>query len=127
MPSFGIPLPDGAQMPTGSGQMAPNPIGAIGAFRLPTDPIYFFTLTLENIVVGSRYRVTRHSTGAELAAGIATSTTEVIAGVPAYSSGMLMDVTVRNASGTPTYKIFDSAAFASPDGAGVYVLQQLDE
>jgi len=116
--------------------VAPNPRGkqvgnlfgvSYGAARLPTDPVYYFTLTLENIVVGSRYRVTRHSTGAELATGVAASTTEVISGVPAYSSGMLMDVTVRNASGSPAYKIFDSAAFASPDGAGVYVLQQLDE
>jgi hypothetical protein len=123
----GLPTPGLQFFPLARGQIAPFGRYALGVQRLPTDPVYYFTLTLENIVVGSRYRVTRHSTGAELAAGIATSTTEVIGGVPAYSSGMLMDITVRNASGTPAYKIFDSAAYASPSGAGVYVLQQLDE
>lgn len=39
--------------------MAPNCLGVTdGVFRLPTDPLYFSTLTLSGIVVGSRYIVT---------------------------------------------------------------------
>ena len=97
------------------------------AFRLPTDPLFYFTLTLKNIVVGSRYRITRNSDGSELATGVASSTSEVISGVPAYSSNMLMNVTVRNASGSPNYKIFDTAAYAVQAGSSAYILQQLDE
>ena len=44
---------------------------AAGPFRLPTDPLFYADLTLDNIIVGSRYRVTRHSTGDELATGVA--------------------------------------------------------
>ena len=100
---------------------------SVGVFRLPTDPLFYADLTLENIVAGSRYRVTRHSTGEELAQGVAASATEVIAGVPAYSNPMLIDITVRNASGTPTYKIFDTAAYLYKEGGSAYLLQQLDE
>lgn len=95
--------------------------------RLPTDPLFFSGLTLENIVAGSRYRVTRRSTGEELAAGVTASATEVITGVPAYSNPMLIDITVRNASGTPAYKIFDTAAYLYKTGGSAYILQQLDE
>lgn len=100
---------------------------SMGVLRLPTDPLFYFDLTLENIVVGSRYRITRQSTGAELATGVASSTTEVISGVPSFSSNMLMDITIRKASGSPNYKIFDTAAYANQAGSSAYILQQLDE
>lgn len=118
----------GTVVPAARGRMA-STAGqrAQGVFRLPTDPLFFFTLTLENIVVGSRYRVTRHSDGLELATGVAASTAEAISGVPAYSSNMLMDVTVRKASGSPNYKIFDTAAYATKIGSVAYILQQPDE
>jgi len=94
--------------------------------RLPSDPIFYFVITLENVVVGSRYRATRASDGLELATGVTSSMTEVISGVPSYSSNMLMNITIRNASGTPPYKIFDTAAYAAKEGTFVYVLQQQD-
>jgi len=100
---------------------------SMGTLRLPTDPLYYMELTLENIVVGSRYRITRQSTGQELASGVASSTTEVISGVPVYSSNMLMAVTVRKASGSPNYRIFDTNVYAAKLGASAYILQQLDE
>jgi len=110
---------------TGSGAAAH--LMSAGVFRLPTDPLFYADLTLENIVVGSRYRVTRASNGEELATGVAASTTEVISGVPAYSNPMLIDITVRNASGTPAYRIFDTAAYLYKTGGSAYILQQLDE
>lgn len=119
--------PDVTVAPAARGKMTATAMQANGVFRLPTDPLYYFTLTLSNIVVGSRYRVTRDDTGAELATGIASNTTEVIAGIPAFSSNMLMNITIRNASGSPAYRIFDTAAYAAREGTFVYVLQQLDE
>lgn len=124
-----IPDPRGTFTPLERGKMVSlaNTTATIGVFRLPTDPLFFSGLTLENIVAGSRYRVTRRSTGEELAAGVTASATEVIAGVPAYSNPMLIDITVRNASGTPAYKIFDTAAYLYKTGGSAYILQQLDE
>lgn len=98
-----------------------------GIFRLPSDPLYYTTLTLDNIVVGSRYRISRHSDNLELATGVAASTTEILTGIPVYSSNMLIDITVRLASTSPFYKIFDTAVTASPFGVSSYILQQLDE
>ena len=121
-----LPNPWMSMIPAQRGRSSSSPAGAIGVFRLPTDPLFYFSLTLENIVVGSRYRITRHSTGQELATGVASSSTEVIS-VPAFSSNMLMAITVRNASGTPAYKIFDTAAYAAQAGSSAYILQQLDE
>lgn len=123
-----LPTPFVTISPTTRGRMtsAGAPL-SVGAFRLPTDAIYYFDLTLENIVAGSRYRITRHDTGAELATGVAAATSEVVAGVPAYSAGMLMDITVRKASGAPNFKIFDTAAYAAQAGTSAYILQQLDE
>lgn len=100
---------------------------ASGPFRLPTDPLFYADLTLDNIVIGSRYRVTRRSTGDELATGVAASTTEVLASLPCYSNPMAVDITVRNASGSPAYKVFDTGASLSKTGGSAYILQQLDE
>ncbi len=123
-------IPNGfvTYVPAARGKMNSSLGGlSVGVFRLPTDPLYYMELTLENIVVGSRYRITRQSTGDELATGVAASTTEVISGVPVYESNMLMAVTVRKASGSPNYKIFDTNVYAAKLGASVYILQQLDE
>lgn len=114
-------------VPATRGKISSSGVESIGVFRLPTDPLFYFSLTLENIVVGSRYRITRQSTGEELATGVASSTTEVISGVPSFSSNMLMDITIRKASGSPNYKIFDTAAYAAQAGSSAYILQQLDE
>jgi len=122
-----IPNPQFQFVPALTGRVYPTTFGSVGVFRLPTDPLYYMELTLENIVVGSRYRITRQSTGAELATGVASSTTEVITGVPVYSSDMLMAVTVRKASGSPNYRIFDTNVYAAKLGASAYILQQLDE
>ena len=122
-----IPSPFCTIVPAARGKMSSTGFMSVGVFRLPTDPLYYMELTLENIVVGSRYRITRQSTGQELATGVASSTTEVIVGVPSFSSNMLMDITIRKASGSPNYKIFDTAAYANPAGSSAYILQQLDE
>lgn len=114
--------------PAGRGYTTGAHIGlSLGVARLPTDPLFYAPLTLENIVVGSRYRVTRASNGEELATGVASSTSEVLAGVPVFSNPMLVNITVRNASGSPAYRIFDTAAFLGRGGTSAYILQQLDE
>ena len=123
-----IPNPLGTLSPAARAKLAPTWHGiAIGVFRRSSDPLFFMSVTLDNIVVGSRYRITRASDGLELATGVVATSPEVVNGVPAFSSGMLTDITVRKSSGSPNYKIFDTAVFANPLGVSAYILQQLDE
>lgn len=104
--------------------------GALGVFRLPTDPLFYANLTLNNMVAGSRYRVTRHDNGNELATGVAAGSglvDVVLTGVACFANPAQVDITVRNASGSPAYRVFDTAAFIPKSGTSAYVLQQLDE
>lgn len=94
--------------------------------KLSTDSLYVTTLTLDNIIVGSRYRVTRRSTGAELATGVAADTTVVITPFPVYEANMVVDIMIRNASGATKYKPFAAAATMTEDGASAYILQVED-
>ena len=103
--SAGIPSPFGAIFTASSGRINGTPFGSIGVFRLPTDPLFYADLTLENIVVGSRYRVTRTSTGAQLATGVAAATTTVLVGLPCFANPMQVSITIRNASGSPVYHL----------------------
>lgn len=115
-------------VPAARGKNTPAPAAlSVGVFSLPTDPLFYADLTLENIVVGSRYRITRRDNGDELAAGVAASATEVLAGLAVFANPMPVDITVRNASGTPTYRIFDTSASLYKAGGSAYILQQLDE
>ena len=122
-----FPTPYGGIGPLTHAQSLSTPWGSLGINRLPTDPLFYADLTLDNIIIGSRYRVTRHSTGDELATGVAASTSEVLASLPCYSNPMQVDITVRNASGSPVYRVFDTAASLGRTGGSAYILQQLDE
>ncbi len=112
-----------------SGKIASSLGTSLGVFRLATDPLYTATLTLRNVVAGSRYRITRTDTGAELATGVAGGSglvDVVLSGVAAYANPQQVDITVRNASGTPTYKVFNTSAFLPKSGAEAYILQLVD-
>jgi hypothetical protein len=113
-----------------TGRVSPMLHGHIvGVFRLPTDPLFYADLTLRNVVAGSRYRVTRADTGAELATGLVSGSglvDQVISGVACYANPQQVNITVRNASGTPKYKIFDTAAFITKSGASAYIIQIQD-
>jgi hypothetical protein len=114
-------------VPAQSGRVQASHFGATaGVFRLPTDPLFYADLTLLNIVVGSRYRITRNDTSAELATGVASSTAETAFGLACYANPMRVDITVRNASGSTKYRVFDTSAFMVKAGTSAYILQQPD-
>jgi hypothetical protein len=81
---------------------------------------------LQNVVASSRYRIKRNDTGAELATGIGGGSDIVIADVPCYTNPMLVNITVRNASGATKYKPFETAAYIYKTGGAAYVIQQVD-
>lgn len=102
---------------------------SLGVLRLSTDPLFYAPLILRNIVAGSRYRITRADTGAELATGVAAGSGPVdvtVSGVACYANPQEVDITVRNASGSTKYKVFDTVAFIAKSGGEAYILQTED-
>jgi hypothetical protein len=100
--------------------------GGIGANRLPTDPLFFADLTLRNIVAGSRYRITRSDTGAELATGVASGSglvDVVVSGVSCFSNPQLVTVVVRKASEAPKYVPYEAQTEISKSGGLAFIAQ----
>lgn len=96
---------------------------------LPTDPAGTFTLRLQNIIPGSRYRIETVSAGVALAEGVASTNTVNLL-LQLYAAGSPYNdlrIKVRNASDTPAYRPFESQALAQPGTVAVYVFQEPDE
>lgn len=117
------------EVPSGRGRWKPQHMMALERQTLPTDPVGTFTLTLTNVVIGSRYRAEVLSTGATIVDGVAAATA-VILSIPVYTSGSALNdlrIKVRNASGSPAYQPYDTQATAVIGAASIYVNQLLDE
>lgn len=116
--------------PMSTGRVVPSLGGAtLGVFRLPTDPLFFADLTLRNIVGGSRYRVTRNDTGAELASGVAAGTGLVnvtISGVACYANPQLVDIVVRKGTTAPKYQPYTSQTEITKSGGLAFIAQVPD-
>lgn len=92
--------------------------------RLPSDPLFYATLTLRNVVMGSSYRVTRNDTGAELASGQDTaSDTITIGGIPCFSNPMLVDISVRKGEEAPYYREALTQAELEKSGTAAFIFQ----
>jgi hypothetical protein len=97
---------------------------------LPTDPLGSMTLTLTNVVVGSRYRIERQGDGSLAtptanAEGTAGASTVAIT-LDYYASGSAnndLKIKVRKATSDPTYKPFETLAMASSVDSISYIAQ----
>ncbi len=106
-----------------------NSCSALGIKRLPTESIGNFSLTLTNVVIGSRIHVEVASTGVTVTDLVADTTAEVIT-IPAYSIGSAnndLKVKVRKASASPYYRPYDTQVTAFVGSTSVYISQQPDE
>lgn len=124
MPSLGLAIGN-----IDSGLSAPGIFGAGGYYnqRLPADPIFFTTIVLQNIVVGSRYWVARASDlTLVLAAGVAGTAEVSLENVPSYSNPMLVEVRVRTASTEPKYQPFKTYGYLVRGGINIYCAQTPD-
>lgn len=96
---------------------------------LPSDSLGSCSITLRNIIVGSRYWIGYAAGGSTVVAtGVASSTTEVVS-VPYYAAGNAnndLRVEVRKASAAPKYQPFESFVTAAAGGGSVYVAQVPD-
>ena len=130
-PSVG-PVPGAVtitQIPTLRGRQYSSSGGYLSAARLAADAIGVFTLTLSNVVIGSRVNITPLAGGAALHDAVAAATTVVVV-LSVYSPGSPgndLRIRVRNASGTPTYKPYETQATAKVGALGVFVSQVQDE
>lgn len=106
------------------------PAGAVIWEQLrPTDPLGVFTLTLTNVVVGSRVNVSLQAAGTILYDDTAAASTVVItlSGYAPGSPNNDLRIKVRNASGSPTYKPYETLTTALVGSTSIYVSQILDE
>ena len=97
--------------------------------RFPTDPIGTFSLTLTNVVVGSRIHIETQGDGTTLHDSVADATDETIS-LSAYTSGNpynALRIKVRKGTGSPTYKPFETLATAIVGAQSIYIGQIADE
>ena len=116
-------------LPGSRGPMNPNHGAVLSRGRLLTDAIGAFTLQLQGVVIGSRYRIEAISTGEMLAEG-AAATQLVSIPLPLYAVGnpnTELRIKVRKASEAPFYRPFESQAVASNGTVAVFVFQEPDE
>ena len=127
--SAGIPSPSWQFMGLSRGKIITSASVSLGVCRLPTDPIGTFSLTLTNVVIGSRIHIETQGDGTTLHDSVADATSETIS-VSAYASGSpynALRIKVRKGTGSPTYKPFETLATAIVGAQSIYVGQIPDE
>jgi len=94
--------------------------------RAPTDPYYYANLILQNVIGGSRYRITDSASGTELASGLvggSVATDVTINGLAAYSNPALLRVTIRRGTSAPKYQPFETFTYLYRVGSNAYISQ----
>lgn len=119
-----------------STEIGQRPVGPVlyGRQRLSTDPIGNTTLTLTNVVSGSRYRVERASDGSLAeptanAEGTAAGSTVAIT-LDVFANGNSNNdlvIKVRKASAAPYYRPYDTQVTISSNAQSVFISQLPDE
>lgn len=95
--------------------------------RLPSDPLFYANITLQNIVVGSRYWVAKATDlSYVLATGVAESSEVVLTNIQSYSNPMLIEVRVRKASEPVKYQPFVTYGYLVRGGVTIYCAQVAD-
>lgn len=107
----------------------PSVGGAAGGFQhLPSDPIGIFTLTLTNLVVGSRIHIETQGDGTALHDSVAASS-DVTVTLNAYTSGNpanALKIKVRKSSSSPKFQPFETYATASVGAQSIFIAQVPD-
>lgn len=102
------------------------PAGAVIWEQLrPTDPLGVFTLTLTNVVVGSRVNVSLQAAGTILYDATAAASTVVItlSGYAPGSPNNDLRIKVRKGSSATYYKPYETLATASVGEQSIYISQ----
>lgn len=120
-------------VPTARGRQHNNEVGMLSLGALPDDPVGAMTITLTNMVVGSRYRIERQSDGSlaepsASAEGVASSSTVSIS-LSYYATGNSnndLRIKARKGTSAPKHLPFETLATIGPGDQSVYIAQVLD-
>ena len=96
--------------------------------RLPTDPIGSHTLTLTNVVIGSRIAVRDQADTTTLYDQIAATSTVGIS-LSVYSAGSPLNdwrIKIRQATNAPYYQPYETLMTATVGSSSIYVSQLPD-
>ena len=125
----GIPNPSCQFFSLGRGNAVHIGALSFGVARLPTDPIGTHTLTLTNVVVGSRIAIRDQADTTTLYDQIALASTVVIP-LQVYAGGSPLNnwrIKVRKASTAPYYQPYETLMTATAGSSSIYVSQIPDE
>lgn len=108
-------------VPAETGRVAHTLYGANGAFRLPTDPLGFATVTFDGVNANSEIRVFRTSTGAELA-GVELCDADHVLVFPVYASPSNVTIRIVNV----LYRTQEFTLNVNQGTFGIPIQQRLD-
>lgn len=103
--------------------------GGVGVFRWPSDPIGTFSLTLTNVVVGSRIAIRDQAKTTVKYDQIASAGTVEIT-LPVYSSGAPLNdwlIDIRKGSAAPYYQRYKTLLTATVGASSLYINQLPDQ
>jgi len=124
--SVSIPTAVGATLGAGRGKNAPFAFAvSSGTFSFPTDPVGNHSLTLTNVVVGSRIAIRDQADTTTLYDQIAAASTVVIT-LQVYVFGSALNnwrIKVRKASSGTTYIPYETLMTATLGSSSIYVSQ----
>lgn len=123
-----IPHADFTVIPTGRGVITSHGDSSLGVARWPTDPIGTMSLTLTNVVVGSRVLIRDQDDTTTFYDQLAAASTVVIA-LPVYSAGSPLNafrIKIRKASAAPFYQPYDTLLTAAIGSQSIYINQLPD-
>ncbi len=126
---YTMPSPFGGFIGVSRGRSCGSPAGIITVAAFPTDPIGTHTLTLANVVVGSRINIRDQANTTTLYDQIASNATVPIT-LSVYSTGSPLNdwrIRVRKASGSPNYIPYETLMTAIAGATSIYVSQIPDE
>lgn len=96
---------------------------------LPDDALGFFSLTLQNVVIGSSIQIETQDGSSTLYNGIASSSSPTV-NLSAYAPGSLFNalrIKVRKGTSSPYYQPYETLTTAFVGSQSIYVSQIPDE
>jgi hypothetical protein len=116
-------------IPTNRGRWVPDCFSPISRQLLSTDSLGNMTLTLTNVVIGSRIRIEEQLAGTLVDERTATGTTEAFT-IPVYAGGSASNdlrIKVRKATAGTAYIPYETLTTAATGTQSIYVSQISDE
>lgn len=115
--------------PAARGQWSSAGLVSISKQSLPDDPVGYHTVTLKNVVVGSRINIRDQNGTTTLYDQIAT-VADVAISLQVYAAGSPLNnwrIKVRKASSSPYFQPYETLMTAAVGASSIYVSQIPDE